>query len=101
MVPTPASSESITSNLRILLETDAPYMVPANIYNSIKPVNGEVFKGRLPLSHSAMIPWTADFVVDGLKGNSTISSEDANKVPLDVDLVMRVARENARKVYGV
>ncbi|THU83511.1 Metallo-dependent hydrolase [Dendrothele bispora CBS 962.96] len=68
MIPSSSSSSSPSSNLRILLETDAPYMVPANIYdslNSFKPpgVNGQTLKGRLPLSHSAMIPWTANFVV--------------------------------------
>src|ERR1700761_4187416 len=43
--------------LRILLETDAPYMVPANLYDSIPAV-----KGRLPLCHTGMIPWTAEVV---------------------------------------
>ncbi|KAF5360149.1 hypothetical protein D9758_011347 [Tetrapyrgos nigripes] len=103
MVPASSSPESIPSKFRILLETDAPYMVPANIYNSIKPINGQVMKGRLPLSHSAMIPWTADFVVDGFKSDSSSGNgnEDENNVPVDVDLVMSVARENAKKVYGV
>jgi TatD DNase family protein len=70
--------------LRILLETDAPYMVPANLYGSIP---GK--KRSLPLCHTAMVPWTAAFVAD-------VAGEkwDANKVMAD-------ARENARKMYGV
>jgi TatD DNase family protein len=69
---------------RILLETDAPYMVPANIYSSLPTV-----KGRLPLCHSAMIPWTAEFVA-GVAGEGW-----------DAERVIKLARDNARKVYGV
>ncbi|KAK7451679.1 hypothetical protein VKT23_012356 [Stygiomarasmius scandens] len=99
----PSSSSFTSSNLRILLETDAPYMVPANIYtslNSFKPpgLNGQTLKGRLPLSHSAMIPWTADFVVGEVE---KAVSESGGGQAVDVDEVMKVARENARRVYGV
>ena len=74
------------ANLRILLETDAPYMVPGNLYNSLPSLS----KGaKIPLCHSAMIPWTADFVA-GVAGPGW-----------DAERVMREARENARKVYGV
>ncbi|KAF8621449.1 hypothetical protein AX15_007802 [Amanita polypyramis BW_CC] len=73
------------TGLRILLETDAPYMVPANVYNVLPPLKG----AKLPLCHSAMIPWTAEFVA-GVAGNGW-----------DAERVMREARENARKVYGV
>jgi len=71
--------------LRILLETDAPYMVPSNLYESIPEIKGK----KLPLCHTAMVPWTAAFVAD-------VAGErwDANKVMAD-------ARENARKMYGV
>jgi len=71
--------------LRILLETDAPYMVPANLYESIPEIKGK----KLPVCHTAMIPWTAAFVAD-------VAGErwDADKVMVD-------ARENARKMYGV
>lgn len=71
-------------SLRILLETDAPYMIPSNIYSTL-----ESMKGRLPLSHSAMIPWTADFLVNILGEN------------WNADKVLRVARDNARNVYGI
>ena len=69
---------------RIVLETDAPYMVPANIYGSLPAV-----KGRLPLCHTAMIPWTAEFV-----------AEIAGK-EWDVERVLELGRANAHRVYGV
>jgi TatD DNase family protein len=77
---------SSTDALRIVLETDAPYMVPSTIYPSLNlPTNG----GRLPISHPGMIPWTAQFVA-GQAGEGW-----------DADRVMEVARRNARGVYGV
>ncbi|KAF9029906.1 hypothetical protein BDZ89DRAFT_1038223 [Hymenopellis radicata] len=72
------------SRPRILLETDAPYMVPNNLYGSLQGM-----KGRLPLCHSAMIPWTAQFVAN-LWGDEW-----------DAERVMKLGRENARRVYGV
>ena len=68
---------------RILLETDAPFMVPSNIYPSLPT------PGRLPLSHSGMIPWVADAAA-GVLGEGW-----------DAARVMRCANENARAVYGV
>ena len=82
---TPLDGPLPGTNLRILLETDAPYMVLANLYESLPPLKG----ARIPLCHSAMIPWTADFVA-----NVAGQGWDAEKVMGD-------ARENARKVYGV
>ncbi|KIY49653.1 hypothetical protein FISHEDRAFT_72293 [Fistulina hepatica ATCC 64428] len=73
-----------SSPLRILLETDAPFMVPSTIYNSLFTL-----KGRLPLSHSAMIPWTAEFVANLLGGEWT------------TDAVLSIARANARSTYNV
>ena len=70
--------------LRILLETDAPFMTPGNLYKSLP-----LLKSKLPLCHTAMIPWTAEFVADITGGR------------WDADRVMSEARENARKVYGV
>ncbi|KAF7783376.1 hypothetical protein Agabi119p4_1400 [Agaricus bisporus var. burnettii] len=75
----------IPSSLRILLETDAPFMVPANLYNAIPELKGK----RLPISHSAMIPWTADFVAGLTEGK------------WDAERVMIEARENAKRVYGI
>jgi len=69
---------------RIILETDAPFMVPANIYGSLPAV-----KGRLPLCHTAMIPWTAE-VVGAAAGEGW-----------DVDRVLDLGRINANNVYGI
>ncbi len=69
---------------RIILETDAPFMVPANIYGSLPGV-----KGRLPLCHTAMIPWTAE-VVAAVAGEGW-----------DVDRVLELGKTNAHSVYGV
>ncbi|KAI0312093.1 hypothetical protein OF83DRAFT_1176966 [Amylostereum chailletii] len=71
---------------RILLETDAPFMVPANLYGALPPA---VKNARLPLSHTAMIPWTAQFVAEVSGGK------------WGVEEVMKLGRENARIVYGV
>ena len=83
-VPAPDSS------LRIVLETDAPFMVPGNIYNSLPEVKGK----RLPLCHTAMLPWTAEFV-------ARVASDAGNSSDWDVERVMRISRENARRMYGI
>ncbi|KAG7090299.1 hypothetical protein E1B28_011897 [Marasmius oreades] len=84
---------TVPSDLRIVLETDAPYMIPANIYGSLSLASSS--GNRLPLSHSAMIPWTADFVVGVLnEGKDEVGEWDSEKV-------LRVGRENARKMYGI
>jgi TatD DNase family protein len=77
-------TSSKSSSMRIVLETDAPYMIPGNIYSTLAGM-----KGKFPLSHSAMVPWTADYVAK-VAGDGWTSER-----------VMKVARENARKVYGV
>ncbi|KIM30583.1 hypothetical protein M408DRAFT_328132 [Serendipita vermifera MAFF 305830] len=78
------------SVLRIVLETDAPYMVPANIYESLTSVKSTT---RLPFSHSGMIPWTAGFVAEIV--NAEIGTT------LEANDVLEVSRQNARNVYGV
>ncbi|EIN06476.1 hydrolase [Punctularia strigosozonata HHB-11173 SS5] len=82
-----AASES--SKLRIVLETDAPFMVPGNIYKS-PSLTG--MRGKFPLCHTGMLPWTAEFVADVAGG--------ADK-GWDVDRVMGEGRENARSMYGI
>lgn len=92
------------SKLRILLETDSPYMVPANIYPSLP----KALKGKLPICHTAMIPWTAEFVA-GILGSPTSTGTEETPVKAeatiesewDTDKVMRTARDNAKFVYGV
>ncbi|KIJ62503.1 hypothetical protein HYDPIDRAFT_114639 [Hydnomerulius pinastri MD-312] len=73
-----------TSKPRILLETDAPFMIPSNIYASLSEL-----KGRLPLCHTAMIPWVADFTAG-------VASEG-----WDTAKIMQQANENAKLVYGI
>jgi TatD DNase family protein len=75
---------STKSDFRIVLETDAPYMVPGNIYTSLPGI-----KRKLPISHSAMIPWTADHIAK-VAGDGW-----------DAEKVLKVARDNATKVYGI
>ncbi|KZP13351.1 Metallo-dependent hydrolase [Athelia psychrophila] len=86
---TKTTSPPHASPLRILLETDAPYMIPANIYASLTAPDKK--PKRLPLCHTGMIPWTADFVAGVLNEG----------VEWDAARVMKVARDNARAVYGV
>ncbi|EKM61802.1 uncharacterized protein PHACADRAFT_248680 [Phanerochaete carnosa HHB-10118-sp] len=87
MVSSSGESQS-SSTLRIVLETDAPFMVPGNIYAALPEIKGK----RLPLCHTAMLPWTAEFVAG-------VANEAGGS--WDVESVMKVARENARKVYGI
>ncbi|KAG6834938.1 hypothetical protein H0H93_006239 [Arthromyces matolae] len=80
------ASRSPNAPLRIVLETDAPFMTPSNIYDSPKL---KAAKGKLPISHTAMIPWTAAFVARTGGAGWT------------VERVMRESRENARILYGI
>src|ERR1700676_2810258 len=84
------SSNLSSSSLRIVLETDAPYMIPSNLYTSIAATSQDLKGARLPLCHTAMIPWTAEFVA------GVIAKEE-----WDTERVMKVAKENAATVYGV
>lgn len=78
------ATASQSSPPRVILETDAPFMIPANIYGSLPTV-----KGRLPLCHAAMIPWTAE-VVAAVAGEGW-----------DVDRVLELGKTNAHNVYGI
>ncbi len=89
----PASPES---SLRIVLETDAPYMTPSNLYNSLMEIKGR----RLPLCHTAMIPWTAEFVAD-VAGQPPSEEGDQKPTIWTTETVLRIGRENAKKMYGV
>ncbi|KAF8513332.1 hypothetical protein BU17DRAFT_95482 [Hysterangium stoloniferum] len=83
-------------SLKILLETDAPYMIPANLYRDIDQLPSGT---KLPLSHTGMIPWTAEWVAKvAMEGKN---KEGKDSVVWDVERVMKVARDNARRVYGV
>ncbi|CAA7265634.1 unnamed protein product [Cyclocybe aegerita] len=96
---TASPSPSPTPSLRILLETDAPFMTPSNIYAE-PALRGK----KLPISHSAMIPWTAKFVAEVANEALGRRKEDGGElkeaeVVWSADEVMRASRENARKVY--
>ena len=54
---------------------------------------GLKLKSRLPLSHSAMIPWTAEFTAQE-------ASKAGGKVWTTEEILL-ASRENARAVYGV
>ncbi|KAJ7705597.1 Metallo-dependent hydrolase [Mycena rosella] len=96
MFAVPASSPP--PRLRIVLETDAPYMVPAPIYADPAFVAPDAKGKKLPICHSGMVPWTAGFVADLLPRGE---GEGEGAEGWDAARVMTVARENARAVYGV
>lgn len=70
---------------RLLFETDSPYMVPNNIYRGTG--NTRKHGGKVHVSHSGMIPLVAQYVAE-LK-------------EMEIDEVMRVVRENTRRMYGI
>jgi TatD DNase family protein len=94
-------SQNARSPLRIVLETDSPYMTPAAL-NKGGP--------RLPFSHSAMIPWTAHFVAQtanaaagatGAEGTEGMGEDGADESgEWTVEKVLQASRENAKRVYG-
>ncbi|KAJ6551204.1 hypothetical protein B0H19DRAFT_1236445 [Mycena capillaripes] len=90
---------STPPRLRIVLETDAPYMVPSTIYNSPSFAAPELKGVKLPMSHCGMLPWTAVFVADLLPRGK--AGETEGEEGWDAKRVMSVARENARAMYGV
>ena len=65
-------------------------MIPLNPYSSLTLTSPDLKCKKLPLCHTAMIPWTAEFVAS-LTG----------KEEWDTVKVLKVARGNARIVYGV
>ncbi|BGP01323.1 Hydrolase [Rhodotorula toruloides ATCC 204091] len=81
------------AGLRILLETDAPYLAPANLPS--KQI-GMTSKQRYPFCHGGVLPWTAEFVAKVLNEGK----EGGEKLWSTVD-VLRQARENAKKCYGI
>ena len=78
---------------RILLETDAPYLAPANL--PTKQI-GMTSKQRYPFCHGGVLPWTAEFVAGVL--NEGKGLDDRRWTTVDV---LRQARENARACYRI
>lgn len=75
-------------------------MVPTNLYDDLPTMKGK----RLPICHSAMIPWTAKFVSEVANEALNVVNDVGKTQPIlawDVDRVMIVARENAKKIYGI
>lgn len=81
------------AGLRILLETDAPYLAPANLPS--KQI-GMTSKQRYPFCHGGVLPWTAEFVASVLNEGKT--DDDTQWTTVDV---LRQARENARACYRI
>lgn len=75
---------------RWILETDSPYMAPANLPRAEMGLKGSQ---RVPHSTSAMLPWTAAFVA--------AEASKVDGVELSVEDVFRASRHNARFIYGV
>jgi TatD DNase family protein len=58
---------------------------------------GMTSKQKFPFAHSGVLPWTAAFVAKVLNERETTEGE----APWTTEDVLRVARENAGKVYGI
>jgi TatD DNase family protein len=69
-------------------------MVPSNLYTALPLLGG---KNKLPLCHTGMIPWTAGFVAEVLGAGEERKEGEG----WDAEKVLRVAREGARRVYGI
>lgn len=95
--PSGPSSTSTPSPLRILLETDAPYMVPSNLYGSLPAWNPntddkeqdrkdskEMSRKKLALCHTGMLPWTAEFVAGVV--NSVIKEQSGTETKVGEDV---------------
>lgn len=72
-------------------------MIPANVCDDIPALKGK----RLPVCHSAMIPWTAKFVASVAKEAMDVTIGAEKMLVWDADKVMAVARENAKTIYGI
>ncbi|KAF8593887.1 hypothetical protein BDV93DRAFT_529629 [Ceratobasidium sp. AG-I] len=105
------------SPLRIILETDAPYMVPSNFTGTQQRELGLKSNARIPICHTGMIPWTAEFVANIANQGVAeriikaveAAAESKSEAPVNegerkvwtAAEVLQVARDNAKAVYGV
>ncbi|KAF9556552.1 Metallo-dependent hydrolase [Agrocybe pediades] len=85
--PTP-----LESSLRILLETDAPFMVPTNVQNHLPAAK----RKKLPLSHIE-----GEELVEAASSSNVEGAQAVAGSMLDAETVMRISNANAWKVYGV
>ena len=74
------------------LQSDAPYMVPTNLYGSLD-LPKKSSSPRLAFCHSGMLPWVAEFIAE--VSNSSRDEKDA----FDTGHVLELCRENARRMY--
>ncbi|GAA6038934.1 hypothetical protein JCM8097_000581 [Rhodosporidiobolus ruineniae] len=79
--------------LRIVLETDAPYMVPSTLPTKELGITS---KQRFPFSIASVLPWTAEYVAKVLNEGKT--DEERKWTTVDV---LRQARKHAAMVYGI
>ncbi|KDQ20351.1 hypothetical protein BOTBODRAFT_27772 [Botryobasidium botryosum FD-172 SS1] len=81
-----AETGATSQSLRIVLETDAPYMAPSTLTSqTLSLKSGQ----KLPFCHSGMIPWTAEFVAKVAGGD------------WDTEKVLKASNENAKFLYGI
>ncbi|GAA5831916.1 hypothetical protein JCM3766R1_000153 [Sporobolomyces carnicolor] len=99
-----APPQSAKTTPRFLLESDAPFMLPANMGPNSKL--RMTSKQKFPFCHAAALPWTAEFIAKTFN-EAAIKSDDAEggtedqREEWDTVKVLKVARENARKVYKI
>ncbi|GAA5898855.1 TatD family hydrolase [Sporobolomyces salmoneus] len=90
---------------RFLLETDGPYMLPANMGPNSRL--GMTSKQKLPFCHSGMLPWTAEFIAKVFNEAGTptndgeAETEGGKEEEWNTVKVLEVARQNARLVYKI
>ncbi|KAL7268605.1 hypothetical protein RUND412_008769 [Rhizina undulata] len=85
---------------RMLLETDAPFMIPKNIYPWLKE-NAKVYEERrmrYVTSHGGMIPFVAEKVAELVNEGKMIRAEEGF---VDVEDVLRITRLAAGRMYGI
>ncbi|KAF8253064.1 Metallo-dependent hydrolase [Wilcoxina mikolae CBS 423.85] len=83
---------------RMLMETDSPFMIPKNIYPWMKTRSSNDRRKRFEISHSGMIPFTAELVAGMINEGREAASDDRRT---NVEEVLDVTRKNAEKVYRI
>ncbi|GAA6010253.1 hypothetical protein JCM11491_005412 [Sporobolomyces phaffii] len=103
----PLPDQTTEGSPRFLLETDAPFMLPANM--GPNSALGLLSKHRFPFCTPAALPWTAEYVATVFNevvatATEVDDNEEASEAKggeWDTIKVLEVARENARHVYRI
>lgn len=70
-------------------------MIPSNVYRDIpRPTTGA--SAKFPLSHTAMIPWTAEWVAK--------AAQEVNETTCEIwnaEKVLDIGKQNAKIVYNI